>query len=327
MLKRTSCIIAITVTIAFFLFGCGGSDNPTSSSGSTSASFRSYEQYVRDIAPPEYTSPSLAPGAYGDWTTGEYPLLSKVFSEDEPMSLYSNTETLDNLIEELNYHVGKNEDGEFEPLEGKDSSMTLTKLTSNLPIPATLQSLFQASSVDLDYLIELEYDDNPQEEVKIGFTQSGGTEELLLYHKTLFGSKTTSHLFYAFVDTTTDSIMIIGAVCDVQTSNPSVVTGKWSYRITKIGESDFDYQMAWSDDEIDFMGRIIGGGNKDVEFALRYQGFDPSTAVEPHEDMSQLFGPNYADEGTLTTGYDYYISTERFLSLSDIPTSLIEVSF
>lgn len=327
MSTNAKCLVLLTVFATVFVAGCGSSDDPTSPGGHSAANFQNYEQYIRDIAPPEFNHISASPGAYGDWTEGEYPLLAKVFSESEPMSLYSNTETLDELIDQLNDHVSKDENGDFIKTHDTDSALTLTELTSSLAIPANLQALFGMSSVDLDYLADLEYEDEPQSIRKIGFTQTDSTEELLLYLKAPWGDEMNTHLFYAFVNKITDSIMIIGTECGVQTASPSVITGNWSYRISTVSESDFDYRMAWLSNAPDFMGRIIGGGNKDVKFALRYQGFNPSTAPDPHEEYTQMFGPNYSDEGTLTTGFDNFISADRFPLLSDIPTSLIEVSF
>ncbi len=327
MSTPAKCLILFTAFATIFVVGCGSSDDPTSPGGRNSASFQNYEQYIREIAPPEFTQIAASPRAYGDWTEGEYPLLAKVFSENEPMSLYSNTETLDNLIDELNEHVGTDESGKYVKLIDTDSTLTLTELTSNLPIPTHLQSLFGMSSVNLDYLAVLEYEKLPTSVRKIGFSQTDETEELLLFYKAPYGSQTTTHLYYAFVDKTIDSIVIIGAESKAETASPSNVTANWSYRISTVNETDFDYIMAWGGIEADFMGKVIGGGNKDVKFALRYQGFNPSTAAEPHEDMTQMFGPNFSDEGTLTTGFDYFISADRFLQRSDLAYTLIEISF
>ena len=78
--------------------------------------------------------------------------------------------------------------------------------------------------------------------------------------------------------------------------------------------SDFAYRMSWFSDspglDETLLGCIIGGGNKDVEFAMKYRQYMPAdSAVMDSACMyDQVFGPNYSEGTGLISDYDAYLS-------------------
>ena len=68
---------------------------------------------VQKVAPPVFVAPAAAPSDLVDWNGGEYPLLGKVFGEDEPMSLYSNLANLDETIDMIEAVLQVDDSGHF----------------------------------------------------------------------------------------------------------------------------------------------------------------------------------------------------------------------
>lgn len=69
------------------------------------------------------------------------------------------------------------------------------------------------------------------------------------------------------------------------------------------------------------LGCIIGGGNKDVEFALKYRQFMPADAEEMDEFSAydQVFGPNYAEGTSLISEFDEYVNEALIYTHEAIP--------
>ena len=79
-------------------------DVPTGpGNGWSTINFADYEDLIGDIVPPVYTEPLASPAEIDPMWTSTF--LNKVFSEDEPMSLYSNLEYFDELVEEIGFFL------------------------------------------------------------------------------------------------------------------------------------------------------------------------------------------------------------------------------
>ena len=118
-----------------------GSDNPWSD-----IQLSKYSTIVRNIAPPVYDGGSaLAKPAAIDsiWTGGDYPLLGKVFGENEPMSLYSNITSLDEEIDRINDVLAAQQDTITEEMEGETyhGVFEVEELTEAVAIPEQAQAV------------------------------------------------------------------------------------------------------------------------------------------------------------------------------------------
>lgn len=118
-------LICLVAAIIFVAAGCsedsttpvgdgdggGGGDSNIVGEG---IDFAGFIDLVEEIAPPVYVAPVGAPSGESDsmWNTGDHPLLGKVFSEDEPMSLWANMNNLDNILSQISEMSGYIEDVE-----------------------------------------------------------------------------------------------------------------------------------------------------------------------------------------------------------------------
>ncbi|MBD3168372.1 MAG: hypothetical protein GF307_02740 [candidate division Zixibacteria bacterium] len=326
----------------------GGGGGGEGGGGGLDVTFSRYTALVQAIAPPVYTGGGgsyykpLAPADSTEidpdsiWWQGEFALLGKVFGEDEPFSLYRNIDELDDLVaqceEMLEYEEGTYT--EYEDRIGDSITIVLEidTLTAPVAIPEQCQAVLGSDSLSLDYYIGVEIDD------------------LDLVQQTAFKVSETDEWFYTFnsmprmeeqggVESSlnlayrnhqTDSIDIKSVFFKYQNNMQDTIM--WVYHIQTVNTDDFNYKMSWYSDEVDdgdttrFIGAIIGGGDKDSEFVLRYRQFDPPDADEPDSlwQSDQVFGPNYSDEGQdLSQNYlTLYPLTEMY-KYDDFPTGLL----
>ncbi len=323
----TLCIVAgLILTV-----GCSDSDSPTSGgTGSVSdVAFADYLSLVQDVAPPVYSAPASAPTAIDSlWDSGDYPLLGKVFSETEPMSLYSNVGTFDNYVMSLE-DLLRVDDSTGEYLA--DSSwMTVTDLSSPVAFPAVLQPVF-GNSVELDQYVSVIYPDTPEGwEMHLGFAQSDSVEIILAW--TTMPSMDSSggvesNFYFANFFPVDSTFFIKGA-----TVKHGVDTASWIYDISSNANNDFEYRMSWFSTEIPegtLLGTIIGGGNKDTEFALKYRQWIPadSSAHDTLHMSEQLFGPNYTEGTGLISSYDEYLNDSLIITYSETPREQLPSPF
>jgi len=102
----------------------------------------------------------------------------------------------------------------------------------------------------------------------------------------------------------------------------------YAFNISSESNSDFSYRNSWYSNgsgTIDFLHTIVGGGNKESEFALRYRCFSPAdTTVADSAHMSdQLFGPNYTEGTGLLTDYNDYIDEDLIFGYDLIPMEML----
>ena len=84
--------------------------------------------------------------------------------------------------------------------------------------------------------------------------------------------------------------------------------------------------MSWYSDEIPapdntLLGCIIGGGNKDTEFALKYRQYTPAddAQIDAEWSFDEVFGPNYTDGTGLITDHATYVNEELIIGYSMVP--------
>ncbi len=283
--------------------GDGGGDDGGGDVVGDGIDFAGFIDLVEEIAPPVYVAPIGAPAGEMDsmWNTGDHPLLGKVFSETEPMSLWANMNNLDIILSQISEMSGYIEDVEnandtVVTIEGQQNfTIELVNLESATSIPADYESVFWFTSVELDKLIKLEQtgSDYPYS-MHCGFTISDTVQKILVYHTMSDGTIDESSLFYARVNLVDSSIGIRGTFYKDYGDNTAA---SWVYSIFTVEESHFGYRMSWYADNQDssLLGCIVGGGDKDDEFALLYRQFNPADAPEWDSlaALDQIFDSNY----------------------------------
>ena len=339
MKNLSYCLIAVTVMLPMiFLIGCSDDDSSTTpASGSsdwTNVQFADYDGMVEDIAPPLYSGVSTSPANLDDWTTGDYPLLGKVFSEEEPMSLYWNLNMFTEIISEIEQFLLINESGYVMV----DSSLSegdmnvyeyidVELLTSTTILPSDMSSVL-GSTIDLDYMVTAHFPDMDEDQIfQVGFIMNDDEETILAFEKMPESDMITSSMaFYAHFDAV-DSSMIIKGVFFKDYGDET--SARWVYDIHSVDESNFSYRMSWFSEDIQpepsMLACIIGGGNKNVEFALRYREFKPADSADYYEGLEkeQVFGPNYTEGASLITAFSDYVDEELFFLYDDMPTTLL----
>jgi hypothetical protein len=324
--------VFVVIFMLISAISCSDSNNITGDDG-LDITLSSYTELVEAIAPPLYDNGGAAKTAVIDsiWTEGEYALLGKVFGEDEPMSLYRNLATLDDQIDMINEMLASDQDSITEEQGGETyhGYFQITELTDPVEIPLQAQAILGNDPIDLDYRVNYGVTELPEMALEAAFSIDTTEETVLCYQRmptSLWDSQypdgTESNLFLAHRDLTTDSIYIKCVFFKDYGDSTSAI---WGYEIMTIGTSDFQYRMSWYSNEESvpdgFLGAIIGGGNKDELFALRYQGYHPVDTL--YDDISQLFGINYSDEGDITTAFEDYVDDALFFMYDDLPTEIL----
>lgn len=324
----TFAISIVVMGLAALLAGCSGDDSGTGSSGGYSAvRFADYEELITEIAPPQYDGPSSGPAAIdSQWNTGSYPLLGKVFSENEPMSLYWNLDYFDDLVSEIEQLL-QVDDSTGEYLAG--NMMTVTTLTSPVTIPASASGVV-GSSVSVGTLIETDFPDQPDGTInQLAFTQDSTQETILSYFYMPSASETESSIFYATHDLTDSSVAM---KCVFVKYEADGSRDSWVYDIHSVNDDDFAYRMSWYAPDFgdtSGLGCIVGGGNRNSEFALRYRQYRPaeSSSFDPNAILDQVFTSSYGEGTGLLSSYSEFISESLIFGYSYHPQALLESPF
>ncbi|MEE8576050.1 MAG: hypothetical protein V3T31_02235 [candidate division Zixibacteria bacterium] len=336
-MNRNLGIVLLCLLTAIIMGIVGCSENSTTGGGGEGGAFAGVDfagfiDLVEEITPPAYNGPAQTPVGETDsaWIAGDYPLLGKVFSEDEPMSVYTNVANLDTFLTQISAMSSYIEDVEnagdtVVTLGGQQNfTLELVNLESATVIPAQYDSVFWPRSVELDQVIKLEQggSDNPYS-MHCGYSLSETSQTVLIYHSMSDGTVDESSLFYAHVNLIDSSIVIRGVFYK---DNGDNTTDSWVYSIFTYEEVDFGYRMSWhADNQLSLLGCIVGGGNKDDQFALLYRQFSPAdTAVwDSSYVLDQIFDADYnllplPEYGLGTAVYEGDIFT-----IEDMPTALI----
>ncbi len=326
-MRRTVLQSIALLASVLMLVGCSSDDatNPTGTTGdnTSSVSFTPFTDLVEDIAPPVFVGASLSP-VDSMWNTGDYSLLGKVFGQDEPMSLYSNLEELDNAIELINELLKVDDSGNY---LADSSWVVISNLTLPTTIPVGAQVVFGFTEIDVDDLVKFSPPTYSDMEYHIGFTLTDTTQSVLTYFTapTFDGEGTESFIYYAYANLVDSSVEIKGVFFKDYGNSTSA---RWVYDIGSVNESDFAYRMSWFSDEMQtfsLLGCIIGGGNKDTEFALRYREYNPADSADytAESELQQVFGPNYGEGTGLISTYADYLNESLIFTYSSMPDTLL----
>ena len=345
--RKSYLALFLLPALVFGFAGCGGSDDTAGSANITNPgsnetshlNLSNYSELLAQVAPPVFEGGGAGKSLV-DWTSGECPLLGKVFSDNEPMSIYYNIDALDGVVvmmEEAlaNWEFELADEGAEETVESGGGSVVITPCNEQLAIPAAYQALV-GETVDLDYTMVFESDDNPDMDLHFGFQQSETSETILAFHSYDFAEggvlqSRDSFLFYAHRDLVTDAIEVKGLFCKLAADQETY--DKWVYDFATQGDSEFTYRMAWYAASPEFVGSIIGSGDKDVEFALRYQqyngpNFIASDPEDPWGNLTQVFGPDYSDLGLeFDAAWEEATLVTNMFNGDDMPAGLLSSPF
>ena len=335
MLRKLFPILICTLALMALVVGCSDDDATTTgpTGGSGSPNFTEFGNLVEEIAPPIYDAPVTAPGEPDSmWTEGQYALLGKVFGDNEPMSLYTNVEALDEAITMLEeaYAVYDSlniaDDSSYSP----DAGVTVITetLTVATTIPTAAQSVFGFTSIDLDRVFKGQFiDGSDTMQYHVGYKITATGETYLSWFSGVqpSESKHETNLYHAYLDLSDSSLQIHG----VFYKEDAQETATWTYEIETIDDADFAYRMAWFSDiwgDTTGVGSVIGGGNRDTLFAMKYRQWSPAdeTEFDTLYALDQMFDSAYTYLGaTIATGLNEYVVEDSMMTYSDQPRDFI----
>jgi hypothetical protein len=327
--------------------GCSDDDsttNPPAGGNETShLELLDLQALVAAVAPPEFIAPVGTPtgvDSLGVWTTGDYPLLGKVFGSNDPQSLYRNINDFKRNLGILTAAVLVDANGDVVEGSISDSVMveingdsimahyaaTVAALTDPTAIPVQSQAIL-GESVVIDYLVNITVDEMSGSVEQFGLTVNDSVQTLVQFHQmTETGVRTESNLVYATMNLT-DSTFVFRGVGYVGYDTGEIFA--YGYNMTSESTSDFAYRMSWLSnalpDSQTMLGCIVGGGNKDVEFAMKYRQFKPAdtTEMDSYSSYDQVFGPNYSEGTGLISEYDAYLADELIYTYEAIPSAQV----
>ncbi len=328
--KKTFTLMVLAVVVAAIAFGCGNDDTATAPDNSGTwqpLELADYDYHVRKIAPPEYTAPVTAPATVDPMWTATY--LPKVFSTNEPMSLYSNLDTFQSLLTELESYLLINDDGDI----AVDSSaggavgdylqvFNLSEPTA-IPVDANMDALFGAS-LTVEKLVRLNWVDlagrTCVEDIAFTLNDTEQTVAVFSRHEES-GTVTTTSMYYARFVLADSSVAMKGMTYKDYGDDTSA---RWTYSISSVDDSQFSYRMNWYADSSEqvpqsMLGCILGGGDRNVEFALEYREYKPADSAEYVDELSseQVFGPDFSEGTGLITAYHEFVAEDLWLDYDD----------
>ena len=336
MTKKVALLLILSVAVMVLSLGCSDDEGTTTTTGTVQPvplDLINLQAVIEQVAPPEYVAPSAAPMEVDTiWNGGQHPLLDLVFGSYEPQALYRNIEDFEMKMGILEEALSTDGNGNILTGSHSDSviindvmvhyTATVTALSGPTTVPTDAQGVF-GSTIDVDYLVEIATDEDIDQDIKLGITLSETEQTVVEFGVgTEDGGKTESRFVYSSMDPT-DSSFVFKGVGYVHYGDNEVFS--FAFDVSSASTADFAYRMAWVSDPPDtteFRHCIIGGGNKDVEFALKYRMFKPIDATEPDQDMmyEQVFGPNYTEGTSLITAFSDYVSDALLYSADDMPS-------
>ncbi len=334
-------LLAMAVMALLLVVGCSDDETPTTPDAQTyDIDIIDLQALVEQVAPPEYTGPSGAPSDIDSmWMYGQSPLLEKVFGSVDPQALYANINSFAMSMDiitstmkvDADNHIitGVYVDSHLVDMGDGDVMLhftaTVTALADSTVIPDDAQSVL-GTAVDLDYLISVEQVEMPGAIVKIGMTLSD-SEQTLMQYDTGSGdpADTETRLIYASLNPV-DSTFVFKGVGYCEHEDGQMYN--YAFNITSEANSDFALRVSWYSNgsiESDLMNCVLGGGNKDTEFALSYRMFMPAdtTVCDSNSIREQVFGPDYTEGTGLITDYATYVDEDLLFLYDAVPQAVI----
>jgi hypothetical protein len=343
MYKKTNMLMLTMAALALFLIaGCSEDETPTTPPDAQTyqLDILDLEALVAQVAPPEYVAPSAAPNEIDSiWMYGQSPLLEKVFGSQDPQTLYANINSFKMSMDIITSTVLADENNNLitgvyvdsHLVDGWDGQVmlhftaTVTALADSTIIPAGAQEVL-GTGFDLDYLISVETVEQPNAIVKIGMTVND-TEQTLMQFDEGSGdpTDTESRLIYASLNPVDSTFVFKGVgFCEHQDGQMY----NYAFNITSEANSDFAYRVTWYSNgsvENDLINCVLGGGNKDTEFALSYRMFMPAdtTVCDSNSIREQVFGPDYTEGTGLVTDYATYVDEDLLFLYDAVPQAMV----
>jgi hypothetical protein len=312
-------MLALAVLALLALAACSGDDDgsdpvgpgATYDSQFADVSFNDFGAYARQILPPVYQGGKAS--AVDIWHDGDFPILGKVFSQDEPMSIHRNIDDHDMVMQEIEgfldqlaMYEEENDtlpDGPIEfddPEYGSGSiDIRVTEVTAPIPVPAVCQTVFDCTEVAVDYVMQVSVTSTQGdfESPYFGFTMEGDTEVVYYWGvgRGEDGQPDGTQLFMATRDVASESVEIAGAY--FKPDGPGDEDRcNWVYRLSGNAEMEFTYNMGWYSESpaFELFACVQGSGDKDTEFGLRYHQYTDTSGWDTLDETwldAQIFGP------------------------------------
>lgn|GEM_PF-1351072 len=354
MLRKLAAIFAVLLLSAGMIFtGCSeDSSTPTTPGGGSDTltlEIMDVAEIIRAVTPPVYNAPQGFPAtdSFEVWTQGDYPLLEMVFGDEEDQTLDRNIYEFEFFTGMFREHMLVDENGAIitgtysgeivrEEPGGGDSTyhgtFLVSNLTGNTTVPANVQSII-GTSIDFDYLIEIAVDEIPNGQVKVGFKFDSTEQSMMVWLNNMGGEpdRSSSSLVYSTLDPRDSTFQFKGT----SYGSDNYGTFSTSYIVSSEANGEFGYRSSWfweeanpqpgTEDTMSYRGSIIGGGNKDVEFALKFRQFRPadSETADQYWSFDQVFGPNYSEGTGLISSYAAYVNESLIIDYDDITLEMI----
>jgi hypothetical protein len=345
MFNKVVTTVGAAALLLALVAGCGDDEKTTASNppaANTSIDLVDLEALIEAVAPPEFSAPAVIPNgadSIGIWTGGDYPLLEKVFGSQDPQALYSNIASFKNSFDIITATMEVDADGnivtgtyvdsaygqKWDGLGWMHFTVVVTALADSTVIPAEMQEVMGAK-MNLDYLLDIDLQELTGETIMIGLTLTDNEQTLMQFDVGAGDpNDTESRLIYASLDPTDSSFVFKGVgYCEHQDGQKFT----YAFNINSEANSNFAYRMSYYSNgsiENDLLNCIVGGGNKDEEFALSYRMFIPAdtTVCDSSYMFDQVFGPNYSEGTGLITDYEVYLDESLYFGYDVVPQAML----
>jgi len=339
-----TCLIALAST--WLLVGCSD-DKPTAGTSTLTVTLSEFDQLIAEVVPPVFDGASAVAAlaapvppdtSLGCWTDGNGAILRYGFGTEQPMALHRNARRLGETVQWMN-RVRRLGDTTFSGIAGDSGTlsgtMTVARLGENTNLPEVCQAAMGDVALQLQYHVRVQLNEQTQTRLQAGFRQDDTCDLMLAYQG--FAATDSVHpnayehcLTYAYRHRVRDSVMVC-AVHFKEYRNTANECAMWAYEATSRNQNQFNYRMTWfADDFADSngVGCLIGSGQGQTQFALRYQQLIPAERTEPdtldsHSHLYRLFGPNYADQGmSLSTAWNDATDPAKMFRYAHLPIAL-----
>lgn len=343
MFKVFITILLSGLLMTALIVGCSDDDNsttPTTPGTNTLVDLADLAAIIEEVAPPEYVGPSASSQDIDSaWLYGQSPLLDAVFGSREPEALYTNVNFFKMFMDIIAGVVMVDGDGNFVPgilidsVEAELGEETLmmhftatgTAVTSASDVPAIAQ-MVMGTTIDIDFLISIEIEEVPDASIAMGVKLTDDEQTLWQWDAGMGDpTNTESRLIYASLDLA-DSSFIFKGVGYCQ--HEDLDEFRYAFNISSEASSNFTYRMSYYSNGSgypDFLHCVVGGGSKDVEFALKYRLFKPAdtTVCDSTNMLDQVFGPDYSEGTGLISAYEEYLGDELLFEYDAVPDEMI----
>lgn len=333
--------VAAVVCLLVLAVGCSDKKTTNPTIAPQPLKIAAIDSLIRRVAPPEYIAPVGSPMILDSvWLYGSHPLLSSVFGNVDPQTLYANIGKFKMNIDICSHFLRVDADGipvtgtvgdsvHIETMPGDSvwfhATGTVTKLNAAVTIPAAAEPII-GPSVGLDYLLSLQLAEVPTAGYYLALKLTDSSQTFLQFFADS-GAKGETQMVYLNLKMSDSTFDFRGTGHCIQAPQGQSVDSSrfsWGYNITSSANANFAYRMAYTSNGwqgINQMFKYLGGGNKNTEFALRYRAYIPAdtAACDSLHMYDAVFGPNYTEGTGLISSYNSYLSESLFYPYEAIP--------